>query len=114
MIFGAIIFLRCHSRPNDSLTLAEYESSSLAAMSKRPGGSITFWSKVRHHREPEHNDRLIFNNGKKESKRSGGGGGDICGDIKDPAEPPSRGFSESRPSLREDGARTVLLGCYAQ
>lgn len=68
MIFGAIIFLRCHSRPNDSLTPAEYESSLLAAMSESLGGSITFWSKVRHHREPEHNDRLIFNNGKKRVK----------------------------------------------
>lgn len=48
----------------------------------------------------------------KEGKRSGGGGdgGDICSDIKDPAEPLSRRFRESRPSLREGGVRTVLLG----
>lgn len=65
MIFGAIIFSQCHSRPNDSPTPAEYESSSLAAtMSQSPSASIMFWSKVRHHRETEHNDRLIFNNEK--------------------------------------------------
>lgn len=103
-------FLQCHSRPNDSPTPAEYESSLLGTMSESSSGSITFWSKVRHHRAPEHNDRQIFNN-KKNSKRSGGGGGDFSSDIKDPAEPLSRRFSESRPSLREDGARTVLLGC---
>lgn len=34
MIFGAIIFWQRHSRPNDSLTPAEYESSSLATMSE--------------------------------------------------------------------------------
>lgn len=86
MIFGAIIFWQRHSRPNDSLTPAEYESSLLTTMSESLSGSITFWSKVR-------------------------GGADICSDIKDPAEPLSGRFSESRPSLREDGARTVLLGC---
>lgn len=69
MIFGAIIFSQCHSHPNDSLTLAEYESSSLATMSESPSGSITFWSKVRHHRESVHNDRLIFNNEKKKWKK---------------------------------------------
>lgn len=42
---------------------------------------------------------------------SGMGATDICSDIKDPTEPLSGGFSESRLSLREDGARTVLLGC---
>lgn len=69
MIFSAIIFWQRHSRPNDSLTPAEYESSLLTTMSESPSGSITFWSKVRHHREPEHNDRLIFNNEKKNEKR---------------------------------------------